>query len=347
MSKPRTACRIPPHQPAGLESERVSPPLRRFPKGTPVFHHGSYGSASGGKGCGPPDPGLPWHDGFKPRKLCRQGRFLKHREPRFAFLRPLSCPRTDRKESQGEEHLCCRSRISPSPSRPLPEPLSILTGVDHSPSRPEKPGDLRPVRLGQEHTPLHHPASLHSDVRNRRISDQEPLALEPHRAGGVPRPPHRVRVPGPPPAAAVHGPRRRPAAGTGEGGRGVGSEEEKRARTLTSNASGSAHGSSIDRRMISGGKRQRVAVCRAAPQQAATPPRGRKPTGSLDQETAAAVGTLLLKSPCEEQAILVCVTHSRELADRFLGTIVSVGESLKRPRVVISLPWSVEAARMA
>lgn len=67
---------------------------------------------------------------------------------------------------------------------------------------------------------------------------------------------------------------------------------------------------------ISGGERQRVAVCRALINQPSLL-LADEPTGNLDQRTAEAVGTLLLELAEEQNAVLVCVTHSLELADRF------------------------------
>ena len=67
---------------------------------------------------------------------------------------------------------------------------------------------------------------------------------------------------------------------------------------------------------ISGGERQRVAVCRALINQPALL-LADEPTGNLDQATADAVGSLLLEMSTEHNAMLVCVTHSRELANRF------------------------------
>jgi lipoprotein-releasing system ATP-binding protein len=67
---------------------------------------------------------------------------------------------------------------------------------------------------------------------------------------------------------------------------------------------------------LSGGERQRVAVCRALINQ----PRlllADEPTGNLDRRTAEAVGTLLLEVAAEHTAMLICVTHSLELAARF------------------------------
>lgn len=67
---------------------------------------------------------------------------------------------------------------------------------------------------------------------------------------------------------------------------------------------------------LSGGERQRVAVCRALI--------GRpgllladEPTGNLDQATAESIGTLLLELSSEQNVLLLCVTHSAELAARF------------------------------
>lgn len=74
----------------------------------------------------------------------------------------------------------------------------------------------------------------------------------------------------------------------------------------------------IDHRpaQLSGGERQRVAVCRALicqPQLLLAD----EPTGNLDPRTADSVGSLLLEIAREQQATLLCVTHSQELANRF------------------------------
>lgn len=67
---------------------------------------------------------------------------------------------------------------------------------------------------------------------------------------------------------------------------------------------------------LSGGERQRVAVCRALINDPALL-LADEPTGSLDPKTAENVGELLLKLAADQNAMLLCVTHSLELAGRF------------------------------
>ncbi|QDT93931.1 ABC transporter ATP-binding protein [Gimesia algae] len=67
---------------------------------------------------------------------------------------------------------------------------------------------------------------------------------------------------------------------------------------------------------ISGGERQRVAVCRAL----INNPRlllADEPTGNLDRVNTESIGKLLLEINQEQNTILICVTHSRELAVLF------------------------------
>ena len=66
---------------------------------------------------------------------------------------------------------------------------------------------------------------------------------------------------------------------------------------------------------LSGGERQRVAVARALVNRPGLLLCD-EPTGSLDQETATTVGDLLTELH-DESTILVVVTHSLELAERF------------------------------
>ncbi|MCH9655558.1 MAG: ABC transporter ATP-binding protein [Planctomycetes bacterium] len=67
---------------------------------------------------------------------------------------------------------------------------------------------------------------------------------------------------------------------------------------------------------ISGGERQRVAVCRAL----INNPRlllADEPTGNLDRSNTESIGKLLLEINQEQNTVLICVTHSRELAALF------------------------------
>jgi len=89
---------------------------------------------------------------------------------------------------------------------------------------------------------------------------------------------------------------------------------------------------------LSGGEKQRVAIARALIRQ----PRlvlCDEPTGNLDQRTAETIADLLLDMHRLQQNVLLVVTHSQLLADRFperfelaAGRLVRAGESIGTAR---------------
>lgn len=98
-------------------------------------------------------------------------------------------------------------------------------------------------------------------------------------------------------------------------GRGADAAAENRARELLTRV-GLKHRLSHLPAQLSGGERQRVAVCRALINSPALL-LADEPTGNLDRATAESVGTLLLDLNREQNTLLICVTHSDELARRF------------------------------
>lgn len=96
---------------------------------------------------------------------------------------------------------------------------------------------------------------------------------------------------------------------------GQSEEFEGRARTLLDRV-GLADRITHRPAQLSGGERQRVAVCRAMINQPLLL-LADEPTGNLDQKTAESIGSLLLEVAGEQNTMLICVTHSLELAGRF------------------------------
>lgn len=96
---------------------------------------------------------------------------------------------------------------------------------------------------------------------------------------------------------------------------GAGAAQEQQARQLLERV-GLSHRITHLPSQLSGGERQRVAVCRSlinSPQILLAD----EPTGNLDRRTAETIGELLLELAREQNSILLCVTHSSELAVRF------------------------------
>ncbi len=98
-------------------------------------------------------------------------------------------------------------------------------------------------------------------------------------------------------------------------GAGAHKIEEDRARRLLDRV-GLADRITHRPAQLSGGERQRVAVCRALINQPVLL-LADEPTGSLDRATAESVGSLLLELNREQNTLMICVTHSLELAARF------------------------------
>jgi lipoprotein-releasing system ATP-binding protein len=98
-------------------------------------------------------------------------------------------------------------------------------------------------------------------------------------------------------------------------GPGTTAEDVARATTLLQRV-GLQHRLEHRPAQLSGGERQRVAVCRALINQPALL-LADEPTGNLDRENADAIGSLLLELSRDSRSILICVTHSQDLAARF------------------------------
>lgn len=98
-------------------------------------------------------------------------------------------------------------------------------------------------------------------------------------------------------------------------GRAVSSDDEQRASGLLERV-GLKERASHRPAQLSGGERQRAALCRALinePELILAD----EPTGNLDSQTARIVGNMLLELARDTGTMLLCVTHSLELAERF------------------------------
>ena len=78
---------------------------------------------------------------------------------------------------------------------------------------------------------------------------------------------------------------------------------------------------------LSGGERQRVAVCRALVLRPSLL-LADEPTGNLDPHTAEVVGQMLLEVAAENDAGLLCVTHSSVLSESFPQQLILDGGCL-------------------
>jgi lipoprotein-releasing system ATP-binding protein len=96
---------------------------------------------------------------------------------------------------------------------------------------------------------------------------------------------------------------------------GITAEVQQRAQALL-NRVGLSERLDHQPAQLSGGERQRVAVCRALINRPVLL-LADEPTGNLDRATAEQVGNLLTELNREQQTILLCVTHSHELAQKF------------------------------
>ena len=97
--------------------------------------------------------------------------------------------------------------------------------------------------------------------------------------------------------------------------RDVTGDDERRAASLLDRV-GLADRSGHRPARLSGGERQRAALCRALVNEPGLL-LADEPTGNLDPATAESVGDLLLGLAKDAGTVLLCVTHSTTLADRF------------------------------
>lgn len=211
-------------------------------------------------------------------------------------------------------------------------PLTVLSGVDLSLSRGEDLAITGPSGSGKS-TLLYIIGLLEQPTSGSlRIDGEDPLALDAvgqarfrnQRIGFVFQDHHLL-----PQCSVLENVLLPTIASSGA------AEDEPRARQLLQRVGLSER---LDHRpaQLSGGERQRVAVCRALIKQPALL-LADEPTGNLDRRTAESVGTLLLDVAREQRTMLICVTHSLELAERFSrrtelqdGRLVEVGLAQQR-----------------
>ena len=224
-----------------------------------------------------------------------------------------------RVEARGERAESACSALS-NISKEYPTPrgaLTMLSDVSLSLDRGDAAAIMGPSGSGKS-TLLYILGALEPPIGGTVTLDgQNPVRARRARAGGVPQRVDRLRLPGSLPAAAVLGARERARRRRSSRRRRdeVRGDDQARARELLEQV---GLADRIDHRPgeLSGGEKQRVAIARALIRD----PRlllCDEPTGNLDRASADTVASLLLDLHTRRQTILVVVTHSAALAERF------------------------------
>ncbi len=192
------------------------------------------------------------------------------------------------------------------------EPLEVLRGIDLSLARGESLAIVGPSGSGKS-TLLHILGTLERPTSGRvRLAGDDPFALDDtalarfrnRRVGFVFQDHHLL------PQCSVRENVLLPVLATGPATR----EHLDRAEQLIARVGLAAR---RDHRPseLSGGERQRAAIARALIQSPLLL-LADEPTGNLDRVTARAVTDLLLEIQTQENAMLIAVTHSQDLAER-------------------------------